>query len=144
MQLSDEERERRSKLAKRLHSAGRFGGVQKGSGRPRKERAQEQVAERVREDADEIYKALKASLKSSSPSIKLKAALAMLDIETKEEEFKIKEEQRQFDNLSKDRMLEMIAERIAELKEQGMEIPGLDILEGQGVEIPKKELESGE
>lgn len=146
MQLSEEERQRRSELAKKLHAEKKFGGNQKGSGRPKKERAQEAVAEKVREEASEIFRALKAALKSNSPSVRLKAALAMLEIETKEEEYKIKEEQRQFDNLSKERMLELIEERIKVLKEQGVEIPGLKAIEGSATEIKssQKVLEKGE
>jgi hypothetical protein len=146
MELSDAERKRRSELAKSLHKKGRFGGAQKGSGRPKKERAQEAVAEMVKEDATEIYKAMKAALKSDSPSVRLKAALAMLEIETKEEEFKIKKEQREFDNLSKEKMLELIQERVKQLKDQGFDINMLEVIEGQAAEIkiPPKEIESGD
>lgn len=144
MQLSDEERKRRSELAKSMHKRGKFGGVQKGSGRPRKQRAQEIVAEKIREEADAIFASLKQALKSDAPSVKLKAALAMLDIETKEQELKIKEETRQFENLGKEKMLELISERIKSLKEQGIDLTALDIIEGSAIEVESKQIESGE
>ena len=143
MQLSEEERKRRSELAKKLHKKGQFGGNQKGAGRPKKERAQEVVAEKIKEEADSIFKALKDALKSDSPTTKLKAALAMLEIETKEREHMIKEEQREFDNLSKEAMLELIEQRIKQLKEDGVDIPGLDIIQGSATEVTQKALESG-
>src|SRR5438552_18397514 len=107
MELSEEEKKRRSELAKSLHKDGKFGGIQKGAGRPRKQRASEVVAEGVREDGNKILKALREALSSKSPSIKLKAALAMLQIERDESEFKIKEEQREYDSMGKEALLEL-------------------------------------
>lgn len=141
MKLSEEERKRRSELAKQLHQKGQFGGKQQGAGRPKKERAQEEVAELIRDEGQSIFKALKDALKSDSPSIKLKAALAMLDIETKEAEHKIKEEQRMYDNASKDKLLELISERMKQLSDAGVNIPGFDF------DLPNtevKEIESGD
>jgi len=123
MDLSDEERERRSKLAKDLAKKGKFGGNQKGSGRPKKERAQKHVAEKIKEDGEKIYRALMAALSSDSPSVKLKAALALLEIETKETELQIKEEQRLYENMDRDKLLELIQKRMEQLeKENGINV----------------------
>lgn len=120
MELSPEERKRRSDLAKKLAEEGKIGGKQKGAGRPKKERAQEQVAKKIRDEGDAIFRALKSALSSDSGATKLKAALAMLDIEMREVDYKAKEIQRVYDNLDRQQMLDLARERIALLKERGI------------------------
>ena len=128
MEISDAERERRRALAKELHAKGKFGGPQKGSGRPKNARAQEVVAEQVRRDASNIVAALRDALNNGKPNERLKAALAMLDIETKETELKIKEEQRAYDNFSKERLIGLVEERLAILKKAGIDLDNPDAI----------------
>lgn len=137
LDIDETESKRRSDLAKRLHAEGKFGGKQKGSGRPKKERAQEQVAAQIKEEGDNIMKALRAALKSDSPSVKLKAALAMLEIESKEEEFQMRREDRMYDNYSRDKLIELITGKIKQLSDAGVKIPGIndDIIDAEAVEI---------
>lgn len=123
--ISEEDRIRRSELARKLNRDGKFGGKQRGAGRPKKQRAQETVAEKIGKEGDSIFTALKSALNSESPSIKLKAALAMLDIETKEEQLQMQEEQRMYDNLSKEKLLELVQQRLIQLGKSGAQIPGL-------------------
>lgn len=133
MNITPEESKRRSDLAKNLNKKGVFGGSQPGAGRPKKDRAQEHVADKIREEGESIFKALKAALNAESPTIRLKAALAMLDIETKEAEFKIKEEQRQYKNMGRDALLELIKKRIELLEGQGITV---ETIIGHAEEIP--------
>ncbi len=139
LDIDDAERERRSKLAKELHKKGVFGGKQRGAGRPKKERAQEAVAEAVREESGNIIKALKNALNTGQPATRLKAALAMLDIETREEEFVLRQEEKAYDNLSRDKLLELIAERLAHLNKSGVDLPEYD-MEAEATEVVVKEL----
>jgi hypothetical protein len=136
LDIDEAERQRRSKLAKELHKKGVFGGKQRGAGRPKKDRAQEHVAEAVRDEAENIVKALKAALNSGQPSTRLKAALAMLDIEQREHEFVMRQEQRAYDNLSREALLELIAQRIAQLNKAGVNFD----MEGTATEVITKEL----
>lgn len=101
LNISDEERQRRSELAKQLHAqvvdpeTGRraFGGRQPGAGRPRKVRAAELVAEEAKKSAKEIVEALKDSLKPENPmSIRLQGARQWLEIENKEAALQLAEE----------------------------------------------------
>jgi thioredoxin-like negative regulator of GroEL len=120
MNLSPEERLRRSEQAKKQVAEGKIGGKQKGAGRPKTKRAQEHVAEKIRDDAEAIYKALKAALQAESDQTKLKAALAMLDIETKESDHKMKEEQRAYDNMDRENLTRLIKEKLAQLEQAGI------------------------
>jgi hypothetical protein len=138
MELSDEERKRRSELAKKQHEAGVFGGKQEGAGRPKNKRASEIVAEGIKDDAQKILTALRAALKSDSDATKLKAALAMIDIENKETELRIKEEQRAYDNLDRQQLLNLVKERLDQLKESGTDMG--DIIDAKATEILPKEL----
>ncbi len=139
MELSAEERKRRSDLAKKLNREKKFGGKQEGAGRPKKQRASEVVAEGIREDGEKILGALRTALKAASPSVRLKAALAMLDIERKEFDLQMREEQRAYDNLSREKMLELVHERVQLLKEQGIDIG--EIIEGRARSVRSAGLE---
>lgn len=123
--ISEEERKRRSERARQLVKQGKIGGVQKGAGRPKKERASEVVAEKIREDGERIYRALRKALNSKSDSVALKAALAMIQIEREEEEYQAKEEQRMYENLSREKLLEMVGQHIKKLEESGIDVRNL-------------------
>lgn len=123
--ISEEERQRRSERARQLVKQGKIGGVQKGAGRPKKERASEVVAEKIREDGERIYRALRKALNSKSDSVALKAALAMIQIEREEEEYQAKEEQRMYENLSREKLLEMVGQHIKKLEESGIDVKKL-------------------
>lgn len=130
MELSPEERKRRSDAAKKAHAEGKLGGKQEGAGRP-SGRAQAYVAEQVRKDAPDIVKALRAALKADSATTRLKAAVAMLSIEKDEEEHKAKAEQRKYDRLTKEQLLELAREKVNLLKERGIDFD----VEGTATEI---------
>lgn len=139
MELSAEERKRRSDLAKKLNREKKFGGRQEGAGRPKKQRASEVVAEGIREDGEKILAALRTALKAPSPSVRLKAALAMLDVERKEFDLQSREEQRMYDNMDRAKMLDLVQERIQLLKEQGIDIG--EMVEGRARAVGSTGLE---
>jgi hypothetical protein len=120
MELSPEEKKRRSELAKKLHEEGKFGGPQKNAGRPKKDRAQEVVAEKIRDSGNEIFNALKSALESDSPSVKLKAALAMLDVENSEVEHQRKEAKEDFEDATKEELIQFIIPKLKEFVEAGL------------------------
>jgi hypothetical protein len=139
VELSDEERKRRSDQAKRLVAQGKFGGKQPGSGRPRKKRASELVAERVSQHATEIWNELWDLRNDKSSAIRLKALVEMLDIEERERGVQV-EEQKQLENKSRDELLTYVLEMRSSLQGQGA-LP-FDV-EGEAAEIIE-ELGSGE
>lgn len=122
MPISEEERQRRRDLARKLNKDGKFGGVQPGSGRPKKARAQEVVADRIAQEGDTIFLALEDALSSDSPSIKLKAALAMLEIEGKEVEHKRREDVGEFNDKTKDELIAFITTTAGKLAEAGISL----------------------
>lgn len=150
LQLSEKEIQRRKDLARKLREEGKFGGAQRGSGRPKGKRASEIVAEGIREDATKILSALRVALKSNSPTVKLKAALAMLDIEAKETSLQLKEEKQAYENMSRDKLLELIGERFKQLEKEGVNVEAIilgrvgregteNIIEADGRALPSGE-----
>lgn len=125
--VSDEERARRSELAKQLHSkvvdptTGRraFGGRQPGAGRPRRVRAAELVAEEAKKSATEIVSALKDALDAGNPaSIRVNAAKTWLEIENREADLQLKED-RDFATLSDEELAMRVAEGFMRLSSSG-------------------------
>src|SRR5262245_8613930 len=107
MELTDAERKRRSDRAKELVEQGKIGGPRPGSGRPRKVRAAEIVAEKARANADKIAQAYIDALDPAKPdAIRLQAARDWLGVENKEGELTRKEE-KDLDSMNKN---ELVAE----------------------------------
>lgn len=145
MQISEEERERRRKMARELHSQGKFGGRQPGSGRPKKKRASEIVAEQARVEAENIIEVFRDSIRSDNPaSVRLNAAREWLKIEQSEADLQLREE-RQLDGLSTTQLVEMIMGRLSRVQEFGgvlpdelaglLEEPETQVIEPELVEI---------
>jgi hypothetical protein len=146
MQISDEERERRSRMARELHSKGKFGGKQPGSGRPKKKRASEIVAEQARAEAENIIEVFRESIRPDNPaSVRLNAAREWLKIEQSEADLQLREE-RQLDGLSTTQLVEMIMGRLSRVQEFGGVLPEelaglLDQPETQVIELESVEIE---
>ena len=145
MQISDEERDRRSKMARELHAKGKFGGRQPGSGRPKKKRASEIVAEHARAEADNITEVFRDSIRPDNPaSVRLNAAREWLKIEQSEADLQLREE-RQLEGLSTTQLVEMIMGRLSRVQEFGgvlpeelaglLEEPETQVIEPESVEI---------
>lgn len=145
MELSVEERQRRSDLAKRLRSEGKLGGPKskENAGRPRVKRASELVAEGIREDAPKILKALRMALAADSPSVKLKAALEMLNIEREETKIQLKEEKQAYENMDRDKLLGLIGERFKQLKKEGVDVEQLIFGKAKAIDVNAKQIENG-
>jgi hypothetical protein len=106
--LSPEERERRRTLAKSLVAQGKLGGKQPGSGRPRKKRAAELVAEEAQKEAGKIVAAFKDALDPKQPtSIRLAAAKEWLSVEHKEDQLQLLED-RGFQKLDHDELVDRV------------------------------------
>lgn len=140
LNISDEERQRRSELAKRLHAKGQFGGRQPGAGRPRKKRAAEIVAEAAVDLADDMVASFRDGMSPKQPaSVRIKAATELLKIEHSEAELKIKENQ-QLDGMSNEQLVALIAERFGRLADGGALPPGFDdFIEGEAEELPDED-----
>ena len=145
MQISDEERDRRSKMARELHAKGKFGGRQPGSGRPKKKRASEIVAEHARAEEDNITEVFWDSIRPDNPaSVRLNAAREWLKIEQSEADLQLREE-RQLEGLSTTQLVEMIMGRLSRVQEFGgvlpeelaglLEEPETQVIEPESVEI---------
>jgi hypothetical protein len=137
-ELSQEERQRRSDLARRLHAEGRFGGPQPGSGRPRKARAAQIVAEAAKET--ENAKLMIASLKDAlqpgqPPTVRVQAAKTWLEIEQKEDALQLKEEV-VFEGLQREQLQKELAERLLRLQDAG----ALPVIEAEVVREEQREL----
>ena len=130
----------RSENAKKLVAEGKLGGARKGSGRPKKERAQTVVAEKVRDhQAQNIYTTLVDVMNNGKPGEQLKAALALLEIESKEHAIQSREEERMYDNRTKEQLVELAMKRLKLLEKQGFDVGSF--LEGKAEEIvEQKEL----
>jgi hypothetical protein len=132
MNLSEEERERRRQRARELVAAGKIGGPRAGSGRPRKPRASEVLAERIRGEADEMFTALKRGLGKDVPqSVTNDTVRTMLMIEENERKI-IEDEQRHLETMKRDDLIVALASKLAKLAGAGaIDLP---VIEGRVVE----------
>jgi hypothetical protein len=140
MPISEEERERRSKLAKELNNRGDFGGAGMGQGRKKKQTANEKAALEAARNGQKIVDAILHTLENGKTGEKLKAAALWLEIEAREVERNDKKKQHELDVASKDDLIKYIVGQMAQLKQQGIEVPNFDI-DGSAVEVKPKEIE---
>lgn len=138
MQLSDEERRRRSEQARRLHAEGKLGGREFGKlgGRPKRKRASELLAEKVADHAQEIWDGLYRLTSDKSSAVQLKALLSLLEIEERERVVK-DEEDRALEQMRRDELQAHVMEMLERMGAAGL-LP--ETLDG---EIVQGELESG-
>lgn len=145
-QLSEEERERRSALARRLHQEGRFGGAEYGKlgGRPRKKRASEIVADEAKENAQKIVNAFLDALDEEKHiDTRVRAAKQWIEIEQREEALQM-EEEKSLEGLRRDQLVRMTVEKLSKLAERGV-LPQqvLHVIEGEAEEV-QGELTAGD
>jgi hypothetical protein len=113
--ISDEERARRSELARRLHAEGKFGGPQPGSGRPRKRRAAEIVAEEAAAEAQAIVKVFKDAIDPGAPlHLRLQGARDWLTLEQREAALQMAEE-KALEGMHRDQLVAELASRLGRL-----------------------------
>lgn len=133
-------------MARELHAQGKFGGRQPGSGRPKKKRASEIVAEQARVEAENIIEVFRDSIRPDNPaSVRLNAAREWLKIEQSEADLQLREE-RQLEGLSTTQLVEMIMGRLTRVQEFGGVLPEelVGLLAGPGEETQVVEAESVE
>lgn len=117
--FSEEEIERRRKLAKELHEKGVFGGKQPGSGRPAtRRRASQQLAEALDKNIKEVVSAFEEGIREGSTRDRVATAEKWINIERQEAELRLKED-RALDDMSVDQLAEVIVARIARIKASG-------------------------
>jgi len=129
--ISEEERQRRSERAKEMVKKGIIGGDRRseGAGRPKVKKATEKVAEEADRNASKMVKELKDVLENGKPSEKLKAIDLWLSIAIKEEEKRDKKELEQIKNASREELIKLVGQQIIPLLQSGIKIPGLDQIE---------------
>lgn len=118
----------------------------KKGGRPRKVSAQELVAAKAREDAEEIYAALKKGLTSSSEKTRIDSAKAILEIEDKVIK-RHDRQQREAQGLGKDEIIAMLVQKLVgkgpaanalkqRLAQAHVEIPDADVIDDDQPQLP--------
>lgn len=112
----------------------KFGGPQPGSGRPRKPRAAEHVAEEARKEAAKIAQAFKDAIDPSQPiGVRVHAAKTWLEIENKESELTLRED-RELRDMSQEELAQLVASRFTQLVSSGALDPELSSLHGVTVQ----------
>ncbi len=133
--ISEEERERRSLNAKELVASGRLGGSEFGKlgGRPRKKRASEIIAEKATDEADKIWNKLQELMfESESEKVSLEAIKQVISIEEQERKVEVEEEVR-YEQLSHNRLLELVIGNLEQLHAEGR-LNIADIIDAEIVE----------
>ncbi len=127
-EISPAERKRRSEQAKKMHAEGKLGGAGRGQGRPRKKRANERIADEVSKRHKEISESLFGILTDdkTSNNVKMKAALALLDIENKETDRQERTSGKDFESATREQILAYILEHFPKVMKslpEGAKLP---------------------
>jgi hypothetical protein len=137
--ISEEERKRRSDRAKALNKKGKFGGPNQGQGRKKQTTANEKAAEEASRNAHKIIEAILDALENGKPAEKLKAAQLWLEIEAKETDRQERKEFSQLENASKDELIKYVLDKMLELQNRGIKVPNYELesnlIESSGEEI---------
>lgn len=141
MNISEEERKRRSERAKEMVKKGKIGGDRRseGAGRPKVEKASEKIAKAADRSADKMVKELNNILKNGKPGEKLKAIELWLSIANKESDKQEKKELQQIKNAGREELLKIVGEQIIPLLEAGLSVPGFD--EKDFIDVEAEEIE---
>jgi hypothetical protein len=143
--ISEEERERRSQRAKEMVKKGIIGGDRRseGAGRPRVKKATEKLSEEADRNAAKMVKELKHILEHGKPSEKLKAIDLWLSVAMKEQEKQDKREIEKIKNASREELIQLVGQQIIPLLQSGIKIPGLDKIE-EVITVEAEEITDGE
>jgi hypothetical protein len=142
VQLSAQERQRRSDLARRLHAEGKLGGrgPARRSAEVRARRASELSAEIVDRHRVKIERAIVAGLESSSTAQRLKAAELALKMGLSSERLDVSADRVEHEHLDRQQLIGRIMERLTAPTSSGalvrsqLAAEGV-VIEGQAVEI---------
>lgn len=118
--ITPEERERRRQNMLRLHAEGRAGAeFGKMGGRPRKPRASEHVAEKVREDAEIFYERMRDIVLEGGEKVASATFHTLMKIEEQERKITVEEEEK-IDQLRREELLALVYEQLREATESGV------------------------
>lgn len=119
LDLSDEEKQRRSERMRRLHAEGRAGGqFGKLGGRPRKKRATEIAAEEIEKKGRELFDHLWDLVENEKGKTKLDAIKTAYSLEEQERKVMVEEEVR-YDQLKHNQLAELVIGNLFELIRDG-------------------------
>lgn len=137
LELDDVARERRRKLVIQAYDRTQqvdpetglsvFGGAQPGSGRPRKKRVAQMIAEKAQspEGSRKVITRLWQALDSDDERVRLRAIGEITRIETKDEE--LQQRQQELDDKPKDELIKGLASVLSRLQAAG-QLEGLPVL----------------
>ena len=137
---TEEEKEEQRQRMLALHEEGRAGGqFGKLGGRPRKKRPQERMAERAREQGDYFYDKLIEVIENGRMGDRRQAIMNILEIVENERKIEVEEEKR-FDDLKRDELIDAVREQFAELIRRRVIIDPRGSIDGRATEISEGEL----
>lgn len=149
LNLSDEERRKRSERLAKLRSQGKVGPQYgKLGGRPRKPRAAELIAEEAEKNKQQLVNVLKDAIDpSQSVSTRLKGLKQWVDIEQAERQMEMTEEEH-LAKMSREEMAHGLADKIANnpvlAKVLADRLNGVNPIEGNAEEVTDAEVVSEE
>ncbi len=118
--ITPEERQRRRENMLALHAEGRAGAqFGKMGGRPRKPRASEHVAEKVREDAEVFYERMRDIVLEGGEKVASATFNTLMKIEEQERKITVEEEEK-IDQLRREELLALVADQLRELSDSGI------------------------
>ena len=131
LELSDEERQRRSERMRQLHAEGKAGGqFGKLGGRPRKKRASEVAVEKAQEEGLALWERLREIIyQDDSLKLSLDAIKHVHALEEQERKVVVEEEVR-YDQLKHNELAEVVIGQLFELIRSG-DIDPADVIEGE-------------
>lgn len=140
MNLSPQERERRSQVARRLHQEGRFGGSQRGhqGGIAKARKSSELAQELVEKHRSKIEKALLNGLNSPRTTEQLKSAELLLKYALASERMDLAEHRVESEQLSREEMLKVLAEKFTSGPTADLlhaQLAGEPVIEAEVVEV---------
>jgi hypothetical protein len=144
MNLSEDERRRRSEQARAQVAAGEIGGVEHGKkgGRPKVASLTDYVLDQLREEGDLFVDALRKGLESGDERVAVRAFQVGLDMEGKALDRELKQKQgKQVGEMTRDELIEAIVRGVAELEQRG-EMPE-EPIDVDFEEMPAAELAAG-
>ena len=142
--ISDEERQRRSDNMKRLHAEGRAGAeFGKLGGRPKAPRASERIAERVAQKGDDYFERLDEIAMTESGKNAIAALQTLLKIEEQERKIVIEEEDK-IDELDRTALLALVSEQLRAAQNSGLlerviNVGDAEIIRDEGLASPSED-----
>ena len=143
LELSPQERKRRSDRARALVKEGKLGGPNQGQGRKRTEKANEKLAREAARHSQKMLDRLLDIIENGKNAEALNAMKMWIEIEATETSRKDKERVSELEGKSKDELMKFVFEKLLERDNSG-DNP-VDFVEGRAEDITDvKVIESGD